>query len=273
MYGFSIFIGGVTLGIKKDWSTEDWRRKLKQQAEDSKNYRQRLYEKVDLKNKKYILDVGCGTGAITMDIAASTKGEVVGIDIDEKKLEEAKPLLENVTNVSLKHGDVEKLPFADESFDLVVFNIVLIHIKNQQKAVDEMVRVTKKNGMVLATFEPDYECFINYPENAYNQLFKKSVKELGADMQTGRKLKTIFSKAGLRTEVGLDIHADFILINDDKKHLAKFLENFWFIEKIFKSNGLSEEQIEKFKKEQVDLIKKGQSFSMPTGFYAIGIKQ
>ena len=72
------------------WNIEDWIKKLKQQAEDSREYRYALYNKVDLRNKKEILDVGCGTGAVTMDIAQSTKGNVTGIDIDLEKLDEAK---------------------------------------------------------------------------------------------------------------------------------------------------------------------------------------
>ena len=41
-----------------EWTCEDWIKKLKYQAEDSREYRHKLYEKVDLKNKKKILDVG-----------------------------------------------------------------------------------------------------------------------------------------------------------------------------------------------------------------------
>ena len=70
---------------KFDWTTDDCAKKLKQQAEESKEYRQKLYSKVDLKNKKNILDVGCGTGEITTDIAHQTSGQVTGVDIDVEK--------------------------------------------------------------------------------------------------------------------------------------------------------------------------------------------
>ena len=47
-----------------DWTIVDWAKKLQQQAKDSKKYRHKLYDKADLKNRKHILDVGCGTCAI-----------------------------------------------------------------------------------------------------------------------------------------------------------------------------------------------------------------
>ena len=70
--------------IKGEWTTDDWAKKLKQQAKESKKYRHKLYEKVNLKNKKNILDVGCGTGEITLDLAKYTKGNVIGIDNKSK---------------------------------------------------------------------------------------------------------------------------------------------------------------------------------------------
>lgn len=257
---------------KYDWTTDDWIKKLKQQAEDSKEYRHHLYEKVNLKNKQKILDVGCGTGAVTLDIALLTKGEVIGIDIDSDKLQEARRALSKVANIKIMEGDVLDLPFEDGTFDLVVFNIVLMHIKDQQKAVDEMVRVTQKGGVVLGTLEPDYASKIDYPENPATPLILKNLEELGADLHAGRKLKVLFNKAGLKTEVGIDIESEFIFPKDDKKRLEMFLKDFWIFEKIFQKNGWSEEQKNKFKQETTERIKNGQSFSFTPCFYAIGRK-
>ena len=69
-------------------TTEDWIKKLSRQADENRLYRYKLYKQVDLEKKDRILDVGCGTGAVTLDIARLTKGEVVGIDIDVDKLME-----------------------------------------------------------------------------------------------------------------------------------------------------------------------------------------
>lgn len=255
-----------------DWTTEDWAKKLKQQADESKEYRHRLYEKVDLKNKRRILDVGCGTGAVTMDIALLTKGDVVGVDIDDGKLQKAERLLSDINNTKMMKANVLDLPFENETFDLVMFNIVLMYIKDQQKAVNEMARVTRKNGIVLATLEPDYAGRIDYPENPATLLILKNMEKMGADLYTGRKLKYLFSKAGLKTEFGIDTESDYILLKDDKKRLDMFLNQFWVLEKLFQKDGWTKEQIKKYKTDEIKRIENGLSFSFTPCFYAIGRK-
>ena len=255
-----------------DWTTSDWIKKLKQQAEDSREYRHRLYEKVNLRNKKKILDVGCGTGAVTLDIAGLNDGEVIGIDIDSEKLKEAERTLSSVPNIRLMEADVLDMPFEDETFDLVVFNIVLIHVKDQQKAISEMVRVTKTGGFVLACLEPDYLGIIGYPDDPARALMLKSLEKIGADLSTGRKLKYLFNSAGLKTEVGIDTESEFIFPTNDQERLKHFEQEFWILEKSFKQHGWAEEQILKYKSEQAELIKSGLSFRFSPCFYAIGEK-
>lgn len=256
------------------WTTDDWIKKLKQQAENSSKYRHKLYNKVDLRNRNKILDVGCGTGAVTLDIASFTNGEVIGIDIDTEKLQEAERALAKVPNIKLMETDILDLPFDDGTFDLVVFNIVMMHIKpkDQSRAVAEMARVTKKGGFVLGTCEPDYEARVEYPEDEMTQLIFDNIKEVAADVAAGRKLKVLFNEAGLQTEVGIDTEDDFILIKDDRVWLARFKQDFWLMEKIFRKAGWTTEQIEKFKKNKMEKIKNGLSFMFIPCFYAIGKK-
>jgi len=262
----------MSTGKENEWTTEDWKRKLKQQAEETREYRYKIYERADLKNKKKILDVGCGTGAITADIASLTSGEVIGLDIDPEKLKQAEILLSDLPNVTLMEGDVLNLSFEDETFDLVVFNILLMYIKDKQKAVDEMTRVTKKGGIVLATLEPDYAGIIEYPENPATPLLTKQMEELGADLYAGRKLKFLFNTAGLKTVVKMDIDADFILPEDDEKILRLLEDEFWMFEKLLQKNGWTTDEIEKFRIEETEIIRKGLSFSLMPMFYAIGGK-
>jgi ubiquinone/menaquinone biosynthesis C-methylase UbiE len=255
-----------------DWTVDDWIKKLKQQAEDSKEYRQALYEKVDLKNKKDILDVGCGTGAVTLDIAHSTNGSVVGIDIDSEKMKEAERVLSNISNIKLMEADVMNLPFKNETFDLVLFNVVLIYIKDQQKAINEMARVTKKGGFVMATLEPDYASYISYPEDPIGPIVIKNMEFLGADVQTGRKLKFLFSSAGLKTEAGIETAGDLIIMRDDAKLLENFYKQFWVVEKLVKRFEWTEEEIEEYRSTMEKRWKTGSQFGFMPSFYAIGKK-
>ena len=254
------------------WGKKDWIKKLKQQAEDSKEYRHKLYEKVDLKNKKNILDIGCGPGEITLDIANLTNGQVTGIDIDPEKLEKAKIFLADVPNVKLLKADAQELPFEDETFDLVIFTITLTYIKNKQKAINEMVRVTKPGGIVFATLEPDYAGEINYPESPVKPLIQKQMQELGADLETGRKLKVLFNRAGLKTEVGMETETDYIMIKDDQRFYELYKINSWVTEKLLRKDNWPEEKIKEYVKTEGELIKNGLRFHLLPCFYAIGRK-
>jgi len=249
---------------------DEWARILKKQAEYTKEYRYALYKKVDMQTRKNILDVGCGTGAVTEDIAALTEGRITGIDIDDRKLEYAKKELPG--HVNLMVADVLNLPFKDNTFDLVAFSIVLTHIREQQKAVTEMTRVTQKNGIVLATMEPDYAGRVTYPEHEADQVFAKFLEEIGVEMQTGRKLKYFFGKAGLKTEIG--VYTDiFDFINEDgKKQAKRFSENFGRTEELLVKNGWTSQKIQDYKQEMLELIENDLTFSFCPCFYAIGRK-
>jgi SAM-dependent methyltransferase len=254
------------------WTTDDWVRKLRQQARDSREYRHRLYERVGLKDAARVLDVGCGTGAVTLDIAEHTSGQVVGVDIDAEKLEEAERALGHLPNVSFQEADARDLPFPDGSFDLVTFNIVLVYVPDKLRAVEEMARVTTSGGVVLATCEPDYAGEVVYPEDPFRPIMHADLEAMGADLETGRKLKTLFTRAGLETEVNMDTTSGFTYQQDDARRLEMFQEQFWVLEKGFMRAGWSHEEIAGYREVQEELMRRGLSFSFMPIFYAIGRK-
>jgi ubiquinone/menaquinone biosynthesis C-methylase UbiE len=262
----------MTENEKTNWNIEDWIRKLKQQAEDSMEYRHALYDKVDLKNKKNILDVGCGTGAVTLDIAQSTNGQVTGIDIDTEKMEEAQKVLSNIPNIKLMEADVLNLPFEDDTFDLVLFSVVLIYIQDQQKAIDEMVRVTSKGGYVMATLEPDYASYMTYPDDVIGPLVVKHMKRLGADVKTGRKLKHLFGSAGLKTEMGLETAGDLLISKNDELILENFYKTSWVVEKMLKGFDWPDREVKEYLDDLEKRCKAGTHFAFMPSFYAIGKK-
>lgn len=106
------------------------------------------------------LDVGCGSGALTIACAKrNPKATMVGCDIwsggykgeFSKKLCQDNARAEGVTNVSFENGNAVKLPFEDESFDVVTSNYVYHNItgKNKQKLLLETLRVLKKGGVFV----------------------------------------------------------------------------------------------------------------------------
>jgi ubiquinone/menaquinone biosynthesis C-methylase UbiE len=115
-----------------------------------------------------VLDVGCGTGTTDQFLRARV-GSLSGVDVSEEMLTIARS---NVRDVDYRWYDGEKLPFPDESFDAVVAICVLHHVplSNRFKFVNEMVRVTRSNG-VIAIFE----------HNPFNPLTQHAVNSCGLD--------------------------------------------------------------------------------------------
>lgn len=106
------------------------------------------------------LDVGCGSGALSIACAKKNPGAImVGCDIwsgpykseFSKKLCQDNAMAEGVANVRFEEGNAVNLPFEDESFDAVTSNYVYHNIvgKNKQKLLLETFRVLKKGGVFV----------------------------------------------------------------------------------------------------------------------------
>ena len=103
-----------------------------------------------------VLDVGCGSGALAINIAKKhPNAKVTGIDYwgmgwdYGKKMCESNAAIEGVTNVDFQKGDACHLDFPDESFDAVVSNFVYHEVRvesDKEKLVRETLRVLKKGG-------------------------------------------------------------------------------------------------------------------------------
>src|SRR3989344_8507571 len=106
--------------------------------------RRRLYAWLlkGLRGKK-ILDAGCGTGGDLLFL--QRYGEAVGVDISEKALAYTRSRGNKVVR-----GDVNKLPFPDKSFDVVVAGDCIYHQwVDDEQAAREFYRVLKPRGMLL----------------------------------------------------------------------------------------------------------------------------
>jgi SAM-dependent methyltransferase len=122
---------------------------------------------------------------------------VCGLDIEIKRLQFANASL---TNAYLCAAGGREIPFPDNSFDLCLCHFLLLWVKEPLLVVLEMRRVTRPEGAVLALAEPDYGGRIDYPDELTpaGDRQRKSLLEQGADPLVGRKLRSIFNKAGLK---------------------------------------------------------------------------
>ena len=98
------------------------------------------------------LDFGCGVGRVTRALAGRFS-EVVGVDISEQMVEQARRLNEQVRNAHfLVNGAPDLRVLPDASFDLVYSRIVLQHLRSRDDAlryVAEFLRVARRDGLVV----------------------------------------------------------------------------------------------------------------------------
>ena len=150
-------VGAIGCGAFTAWCiyankqfSYDGKRKLSKEIIDG------IAEYVTLPENGVGLDVGCGSGALTIACARrNPEGRMVGIDrwgaeyaSYSQKLCEQNASTEDTANVRFQKGDACKLDFPDESFDAVTSNYVYHNItgKNKQALLRETLRVLKKGG-------------------------------------------------------------------------------------------------------------------------------
>jgi ubiquinone/menaquinone biosynthesis C-methylase UbiE len=153
-----------------------------------------------------LLDVGCGPGTITVDLAARVApGRVVGIDVSADPLAEARMVADRAgVEVTFEVGDVYALGVDDDSFDVVHAHQVLQHLTDPVAALREMARVCRPGG-VIAVRDVDYGAFVTFPADdgldRWLDLYHRVARRNGAEPDAGRRLLSWAHAAGLRDTV------------------------------------------------------------------------
>lgn len=149
-----------------------------------------------------LLDLGCGPGTITADLAERVApGRVVGLDAAAGVLTEAAALASRRgLAVEWVVGDALALPFADDSFDVVHAHQVLQHVADPVGALRELARVTRPGGLV-AVRDVDYAATTWYPPDAgldrWLELYSAVARGNGGEPDAGRRLVSWARAAGL----------------------------------------------------------------------------
>lgn len=128
-----------------DLAAEVYDRKEKYLDSFEKN---KLIAKLGDVSGKKILDAGAGTGRIALKLA-NLGANVTALDVSREMLR----VLKNKTKKSIETvvGDAENMPFADESFDIVVAAFLIVHFNNPKYFFQEVYRVLKPGGVLIVS--------------------------------------------------------------------------------------------------------------------------
>lgn len=180
-----------------------------------------------------VLDVGCGPGTITTDLAtivagpaasspsdsnapnasdSSSSGHVIGVDYSASVLAAARAHAERAgvssNAVSFRQADAYALPFADGAFDVVHANQVVQHVADPVRAVREMCRVARPDGGIVALREGDAQVWFCPGEGdgpgrvlgEWYELWLRMARDAGLEPNAGRRLLSYALEAGFRPE-------------------------------------------------------------------------
>ena len=146
-----------------------------------------------LESRKRILDVGCGTGELSRVLEAESSADVIGCDADPDLLAAARD------HVPVVAGDAFRLPFPDDTFDLVVCQALLINLPDPAAALREFARVSSDR---VAAIEPDNAAVeIDSSVDAEGLLERRArqayLEGVPTDVALGADARDAFETAGL----------------------------------------------------------------------------
>lgn len=101
-----------------------------------------------IKRTDTILDLGCGTGKLTLELERlAPEGSVTGLDPSDEMLKKAQDVSSHVPNLSFIKGTAQEIDF-DAAFDLVFSNSALNWVKEQGEAIERTCRALKPGGRI-----------------------------------------------------------------------------------------------------------------------------
>ena len=185
-----------------------------------------IFSNYSIKYGMHILELGCGSGITWKDNLNKIDNsvEITLTDYSEGMLEKAKSLLASFEKFRFDVVDIQNIPYEDNSFDIVIANMMLYHVPNLDKAFCEVKRVLKKDGtFYCATF-------------GENGLDEGLAKMLGTEAASNESIHTFTLQNGAKK---LDNHFNYVekLIYDDSLEVTDMDD---LIEYIHSLKGMSD---------------------------------
>lgn len=242
-----------------------FQRRLDRQAAATQHLRSPLYERAALHRAATIVDVGCGSGAVTAELA-QWGARVTAIDTDVSMAR--RTAAANLAGTTVMQADGANIPLPSDSVDAAVCNLMLLWAPNPQAVVAEMTRIVRPGGIVMATMEPDYGGKVHWPPNPLvDAIFEGGgVARRGGDPLAGRKLREQFVQAGLETDVGISNFQ----VPTPAQDLDNFRRHRTYYRRLLSESGVPPADMDAWESDYLDAIDAGTELCFLPIFHAIG---
>ena len=170
--------------------------------------RRRALDLLDPRPGEIVVDVGAGSGVVSLDLAARVApgGRVFAVDLSEPLLAHARAAASAAgfgAVVDCRVADGRKLPFGQAAFDAAMARWVLLHVEEPAAVVAEMKRVTRRGGRVMCV-EMDWETVTAHPAPvALARRILHHSQRRHVDAWSGRRLPSLFRAAGF-TDIAVE---------------------------------------------------------------------
>ncbi len=188
-----------------------------------------LLEKGGLGPGLAVLDLGCGSGDVTVQIARQVgpTGRVVGVDMDASVLAHAQASSQSAgLDVEWRAAMVDQLEYEGE-FDIVYARFLLSHLPDPVDALRRMKRALRPHGRILVE-DVDITQHVCWPPNQgmkrYIELYTATARSKGVDPQIGPQLPALLLDAGL-VDVDVQIVMPAFLRGEEKTIARLTLQN------------------------------------------------
>ncbi|WP_208585634.1 class I SAM-dependent methyltransferase [Gracilibacillus suaedae] len=145
---------------------------------------EQLLRMVPVDTKDTILDLGAGTGYITIPAARMVEGLVYALDIDAKMLDfvNTKAKKENITNIKTVKGSINNIPLLTYAVDIALASIVLHEVQDLSASLNEIKRVLKPGGyFVCVEFEKKEKESDKHPRIS-SSLMEQEIRNTGFEV-------------------------------------------------------------------------------------------
>ncbi|NHJ48586.1 MAG: methyltransferase domain-containing protein [Asgard group archaeon] len=233
-------------------------------------YKKLSFEFLEIKTGSILLDAGCGTGddVLVLSKLVGDKGKVIGIDIAEEMIKEAKEKTKDIPNIELYQANIYELDFDDNTFDGVRADRVFQHLEHPTKALKELVRVTKSGGNIIV-MDPDWTTLVlDHPNKDFTDRYLSYQTTIITNPSSGTKLANMFLDQGLQD---VTVVPDVLYLrNYNEANIVWMIETY--IDKAINEGVFQKEEAIAWIKEFKTLNEKNRFFGALTGFGVGGTK-